>query len=91
MRDDGENGRLGSPIFLPWPAARPAAFRLSPGMRLLGLSLRALGNLSLVFPALVCDSSYLVCSLIFMLLQPIFSLGKHQPMSRNVFERLFEA
>jgi hypothetical protein len=76
------------PYFCPGQQLGP----LPPGMRLLGLSLRALGNLSLVFPALVCDSSNLVCSLIFMLpLQPIFSLGQHQPMSRNVFERLFEA
>jgi hypothetical protein len=37
---------------LPWPAARPAVFRLSPCMRLLGLYLRALGRLPLVSPAL---------------------------------------
>jgi hypothetical protein len=64
MRDDGENGRLGSPTFLPWPAARPACFRLRPCVRLLGLYLRALGSLSLVSPALFSGSSVLVRSLV---------------------------
>jgi Family of unknown function (DUF5681) len=59
MRDDGENGRLGSPTFLPWPAARPAVFRLRPCVRLLGLYLRALGSLPLVSLALVSGSSVL--------------------------------
>jgi hypothetical protein len=53
---------------------------------------RGVGSLPLVFPALLSGSSVLVRLLAVMLpLYPILSSGKHQPMSRNVFERLSEA
>jgi hypothetical protein len=45
MPDDRDNGRLGSPRFSPWPAARPALFPLRPCVRFLGPSLRAVGSL----------------------------------------------
>jgi hypothetical protein len=70
MRDDGENGRLGSPTFLPWPAARLAVLRLRPCVRLLGLYLRALGSLALVSAALVSGASVLIRSLVAMLPAP---------------------
>jgi hypothetical protein len=83
MRDDGENGRLGSPTFLPWPAARPAVFRLRPCVRLLGLYLRALGSLPLVSPALVSGSSVLVRSLVAILPAPKRDGQVRSPESRT--------
>jgi hypothetical protein len=63
-----------------------------PYERFLGLSLRTVGNLPLSFSALLCGSSVLVRLLAVMLpVKPINSFGKRQPMSRNVFELLFEA
>jgi hypothetical protein len=80
------------PHFCAGQQARPAVFRLRPCVRLLGLYLRALGSLPLVFSVLVCGSWVLVCWLVFMLsVYPILSFGKHQPMSRDIFECFFEA
>jgi hypothetical protein len=55
------------PHFCPGEELCALSFVLRPCVRLLGLSLRAVDNLPLVFPALAFGSSVVDCSLIYML------------------------
>jgi hypothetical protein len=97
MPDDGDNARLGSPRSSPWPGGRPGLFPLRRCGRLVDTGLQAIGSLAGTLPrasfclssvtASVCDWALLA---VMLPVQPINAFGKHQPMPRNVFERLFE-